>query len=170
MKIAISGKICSGKSTLTDKLNEIYPNLVKRSFAEKIKEIAFELFGMKEKDRKLLQGIGTNMRLIDEDVWVKYLINTSNDYVIIDDLRFENEARLLKENNWILIRLNISQELQKERIMKTYPHTYDKHLDNLNHESEMDISKLDKYIDLDLDSENIDFMSLINFIENKKNL
>ena len=44
------------------------------------------------------------------------------------------------------------------------------HLDNLNHESEMDISKLDKYIDLDLHSENIDFMSLINFIENKKKL
>ena len=165
MKIAISGKICSGKSTLTDKLIEIYPNLVKKSFAGKIKEMAIELFGMKEKDRKLLQDIGTNMRLIDEDVWVKYIVNTSNDYVIIDDLRFENEARLLKENNWILIRLNISQELQKERIMKTYPHTYNEHLDNLNHESEMDISKLDKYIDLDLDSENIDYDNLIKFIK-----
>lgn len=165
MKIAISGKICSGKSTLTDKLIEIYPNLIKKSFAGKIKELAIELFGMKEKDRKLLQDIGTNLRLIDEDVWVKYVINTTNDNVIIDDLRFENEAKLLKENNWILIRLNISDKLQRERIIKTYPDTYKEHFNNLNHESEMEISKLDKYIDLDLDSENIDYDNLIKFIK-----
>lgn len=164
MKVAICGKICSGKSTLTDKLMKRYPKLIKKSFAGKIKELAVELFGMKEKDRKLLQDIGTNMRLIDPDVWVNYIINGTDDNVIIDDLRFENEARLLKQHNWIIIRLNITDELQRKRIIETYPDTYQDHLNNLNHESELEISKLDQYIDLDLDCDNIDYEKITNII------
>ena len=119
---------------------------------------------MKVKDRKLLQDIGTNMRLIDPDVWVNYIINSNDDNVIIDDLRFENEARLLKQNNWIIIRLNITDELQRKRIIETYPDTYQDHLNNLNHESELEISKLDQYIDLDLDCDNIDYEKINNII------
>lgn len=164
MKIAIAGQICSGKSTLANYLIEKYPFLIKKSFAGKVKEIATDLFDMKEKDRNLLQSIGTSMRSINPDVWVNYIIKCDEKHIIIDDLRYENEARILKDNNWYIIRLNITDELQKSRIIKTYPDTFQEHLNNLEHESELEISILDKYIDLELESNNIDYNKLNYFI------
>ena len=43
------------------------------SFADKIYDIAYDLFDMKEKDRKLLQDIGQKMREIDEKIFIKYI-------------------------------------------------------------------------------------------------
>ena len=143
MKIAIAGKMCSGKTTLCNHIIKKYPHHIKKSIAGKVKEIATEMFGMKEKDRKLLQTIGTQFREIDNDVWIKYLINQNLDNVIIDDLRYENEAKLL--------RLNINEKLQIERIKNTYTN-WDQHIKNINHESELEIDKIDKYIDLDIES------------------
>lgn len=151
MKIAIAGKMCSGKTTLCNHIIKEYPHHIKKSIAGKVKEIATEMFGMKEKDRKLLQTIGTQFREIDNDVWIKYLINQNLDNVIIDDLRYENEAKLLKEDGWYIIRLNINEKLQIERIKNTYTN-WDQHIKNINHESELEIDKIDKYIDLDIES------------------
>lgn len=151
MKIAIAGNVCSGKTTLVNQLISYYPHYIKKSFADKIKEIAKELFNMKQKDRKLLQQIGTNLKLIDEEVWINYALNSSYNYIIIDDLRFENEAKKLKENGWIIIKLNISKELQVERIKKTYPNTWLHHIGYLNHESEQEFDNLDKYTDLKIE-------------------
>jgi dephospho-CoA kinase len=80
LKIAFMGKMCSGKSTLCNYLQELQPKFVVLSFAGKIKEIAYDLFDMKFKDRKLLQQIGSKMRDIDTDVFSKYLIKQSNQY------------------------------------------------------------------------------------------
>ena len=70
-KIAITGKMCSGKTTIANYLIEKNNQFVKISFADKVKEIATDLFNMKEKNRYLLQSIGTKMREIDEDVWAR---------------------------------------------------------------------------------------------------
>ena len=53
MKIAISGVMCSGKTTISNYLIEKY-NYKKFSFADDIKKYAVEIFDMKNKDRKLL--------------------------------------------------------------------------------------------------------------------
>ena len=45
MKIAITGKICSGKSTLANKLKKIL-KLEKYSFANNVKKYAKEIFEM----------------------------------------------------------------------------------------------------------------------------
>ena len=164
MKIAITGKMCSGKTTIANMLLQIDKSYKKVSFADKIKELAIDLFDMKEKDRNLLQSIGTSMRSINPDVWVNYIIKCDEKHIIIDDLRYENEARILKDNNWYIIRLNITDKLQKSRIIKTYPDTFQDHLNNLRHESELEISILDKYIDLELESNNIDYNKLNYFI------
>ncbi len=80
VKVAFSGKVCSGKSTAARMVAELVKNKLSQdvvilSFAAKIKELAAELFGMKTKNRKLLQDIGTKMREINKDVWLDHLIN-----------------------------------------------------------------------------------------------
>ena len=139
MKIAIIGKICSGKTTISNILLELNKNFKKVSFADKVKEIAIELFNMENKDRKLLQQIGTNMRLIDKNVWANYIIEKIKDYeyVVIDDLRYKNEFDILKKNNFKIIKLIISNKLQITRLKNTYNINYKNHLENLNHESEL---------------------------------
>ena len=47
---------------------------VKYSIGNKIKEIAQDLFGMENKDRRLLQDIGTKMRDLKPTIWADYLI------------------------------------------------------------------------------------------------
>ena len=139
MKIAIIGKICSGKTTISNILLELNKNFKKVSFADKVKELAIELFNMENKDRKLLQQIGTNMRLIDKNVWANYIIKKIKDYeyVVIDDLRYKNEFDILKKNNFKIIKLIISNKLQITRLKNTYSTNYKNHLENLNHESEL---------------------------------
>lgn len=154
MRIGLIGKMCSGKTTIANKLKNTYPEYKITSFAKKIKQLAEELFCMKEKDRKLLQDIGTKMREIDKDIWIKYVLNNIKDdqNVIIDDVRYENEMRYLKNENFILIYLDISDELQEQRIMQTYQNTFQQHIYNKNHESE----------NLDFDESIIDYKFVIN--------
>lgn len=122
------------------------------------------MFGMKEKDRNLLQTIGTQFRIINNDVWINYVVKDDLPNVIIDDLRYLNEAKILKENGWYIIRININDKLQTERIKQTYDNWED-HIQNINHESELEIDKMDEYIDLDIES-NYDSSRLILSIFN----
>ena len=56
VKIAIIGKMCSGKTTVANHLMKINNKFVKISFADKVKEIAKDLFGMeKKKDRNFFK-------------------------------------------------------------------------------------------------------------------
>ena len=85
MKIAIAGQMASGKSTLANKMQEELISLDYRverhSLATKVKEIGSNLFGMVEKDRKLLQQIGMKMREIRPDVWIDYMNRTSRQVI-----------------------------------------------------------------------------------------
>ncbi len=63
LKIAIFGPLCSGKSTLAKYImyyieSKYFDKIEKVSFGSMIYEIAYKLFDMKEKNRKLLQDIG----------------------------------------------------------------------------------------------------------------
>jgi len=108
MRLAICGRAGSGKSTLADYLVNTY-RFEKYSFAGAVKEIARELFGMTKKDRTLLQAVGTKMREIDNGVWIRYVMNRiiadDCEDVIIDDLRYLNEALFLKANGFIIVKL-----------------------------------------------------------------
>lgn len=93
MKIGICGQMCSGKTTIKNYIISNHDNYQATSIAKKLKLIAFELFNMNTKNRKLLIEIGTKMREIDKDVWINYTINECEQFenVIIDDIRYENE-------------------------------------------------------------------------------
>jgi len=140
MKIACLGKMCSGKTTLSNYLLENEPRLKVFSFGKKVKEVATDLFDMDPlfKDRTLLTAIGQHMRIIDPDVWVKYVTKQSDEYdfCLIDDLRYQNEYDALFNKGWIFIQLMIDDELQEKRIREVYPNNYQDHLNNRNHLSE----------------------------------
>ena len=141
MKIAITGKMCSGKTTLSNYLCEIEPKFQVFSFGKKVKQVASDLFNMDPliKDRSLLTSVGQKMREIDSDVWVNYIMKQTEglNYCLIDDLRYQNEYETLVKNNWKIIQLEVSDELQEQRIKEIYPHNYQDHLKNRNHESEL---------------------------------
>ena len=141
MKIAVTGKMCSGKTTLCNYLCELEPRFRIFSFGKKVKDVASDLFNMDPqiKDRTLLTSIGQKMREIDKDVWVNYVINQCKDveYCLVDDLRYQNEYEALVKNGFKIIQLNISDELQEYRIRNIYPNNYEDHLNNRNHASEL---------------------------------
>ena len=139
MKIAITGKMCSVKSTLANIIKETNSNYIIYSFGQKVKDVAKDLFGMKEKDRSLLTSIGTKMREIDSEVWINYVINQTKDktHCIIDDLRYQNEYEYLLKHDFKIIILTLSPEIQIERIKKLYPENYQDHLNNMCHVSEI---------------------------------
>ena len=97
MKIAITGKICSGKSTLANIIKDKL-KLNKYSFADNVKKYAKELFDMSYKDRKLIQDFAEKLKEIDNTIWIKQLDKNikDKDNIIIDDLRFENEYNYLR--------------------------------------------------------------------------
>jgi cytidylate kinase len=146
MRIAISGKMCSGKTFVSSYLMKTY-NLRKHSFADKLKEIATDLFEMKTKNRKLLQHLGDKMKEIDKDVWITYLMRSlkNKDNIIIDDVRFMNELEHLQKENFLLIRINVDNETQKERLKECYGLNYSEHVSRLNHISEIDLDDCKKF-------------------------
>jgi dephospho-CoA kinase len=167
MKIAIAGKMASGKSTAAQYLKELNPEFETFSFASKVKQIATDLFGMTSKDRTLLTSIGKKMREIDSDVWANYTLKEthSRKYAVIDDLRHFNEYRILKEHGWKIIKLNISPELQLERLSQiSTPKQLKDHLNNMNDVSEQEIvNSSNEYFDLVINVNNDSVQEKIKF-------
>jgi len=113
VRIAFSGKMQVGKTTSANYLVKKY-GFVKLSFAGKLKEIAHDLFPEQfekgEKPHKLLQDLGIKMREIDEDVWARYVIRKVDSLpkesnVAIDDLRFLNEYKAVKNAGFFVVRI-----------------------------------------------------------------
>jgi len=133
--------MCSGKSTIANMIVQYNSNYKIYSFGQKIKDIAIELFNMKQKDRSLLVQIGGHMREIDNNVWADYLMKTmrNKENCVIDDLRYQNELDNCLQNGFKIIKLIISKEEQIKRIKKLYPKNFNDHIKNLNHISEEQI-------------------------------
>jgi cytidylate kinase len=141
MKIAISGQMCSGKTTIANLIKNQLLNTEIYSFGKKIKEIAYDLFNMDKniKNRSLLINIADKMREIDEDIWAKYIINkiSNENNCIIDDLRFQNELNILEnDSEWIYIVLSINEKVRLNRLKNLYPDNYSDHIKNMSHLSE----------------------------------
>jgi hypothetical protein len=138
MKIAICGKMCSGKTTLANTIKIMDPRYEIMSLGQGIKDIATKYFGMTHKDRDLLIQIGTKMREINPDVWTTHICKQSRglSHVIVDDVRYQNEYELLRKQGFVFIQLHVSRAMQEFRIRKLYTTNAQEHLDKLTHESE----------------------------------
>lgn len=126
-RIAFFGPMCSGKSTCAKYLVDNY-GYQKLALADKIKSIAYELYGVTSKDgqgRHMYQKIGDYLREFDDDCFTKYTLERIRIYnypkVVIDDLRLPQEARLLQENGFQLIRVDCADEVRLNRVRTLYP-------------------------------------------------
>lgn len=124
--IGLCGFIGSGKTTVANYLVEEY-GFHKRALAKPLKDctkIIFQLSDSQIKDRELrkvvdprwdktprqlMQLFGTEVgRSIDKNVWVKSLFSwvdslPDNAFVVVDDVRFLNEAKTIKERGGVVL-------------------------------------------------------------------
>ena len=120
-----------GKDTAAEYLEKEFPGRVKRvAFADKLKKVAMDLFGLSWEQcygsqeikeavdprygltpREILQGIGEKMRDVYPDIWVDTVFNTTIpelekqgfDCVVISDVRYPNEAdKIHKEGGYVV--------------------------------------------------------------------
>lgn len=125
--IGLVGKMQSGKTTVAGMiLNKLTDKpAAKISFANHLKEMilnaglctADELWGKKtDFSRLMLQKIGTEIirKQVDPNFWIKKMIeeinmwkesNPDNLTIVIDDVRFINEAEMIKMFNGIVIHI-----------------------------------------------------------------
>lgn len=164
MKIAITGKMGSGKSHLC---NYIVSNFKfgKTSFAKKVKELAVELFDMKHKDRALLIDFATKMRSIDKNVWINAMLEESRLFhnIVVDDLRLSNEYEILKKKGWFIIKVKVNENIRINRLKTKYGEDFVNHLKFSDSITENDVvnyndDKFDLIID-NCDSQNYNYLS-----------
>lgn len=93
----------AGKDSIADYLVEEH-GFKKYAFADGIYEIADKYFGMKSKDRRLLQLIGEKLREIDPMLWIQHTLRRiqeeGHDKVVITDTRKLLEMAYLQETGW----------------------------------------------------------------------
>ena len=168
MKIAISGPMCSGKTTIANLICNLNTDYKIYSFGGKIKELAKELFDMGDiKDRSLLINIANKMKDINKDVWINYLLKqcSNKNNCIIDDLRFVNELESLKDDNsWYFIVIQIPKEIRIKRIKELYPTNYEDHIKNMDDISEKGLKDFPKERTLYINNEDNILETIIKFI------
>ena len=107
-------------------------------------------------NRADLKHCGSNV-IIGKTARIRYPELVSiGDNVIIDDVRYQNEIKALRENGYFLIKLKISRELQISRLRDLYKDTFSQHYKNIDHVSELfiDVAPDDIFdIVVDVDSE-----------------
>lgn len=110
--ILIGGKAGAGKSTVAKHLAHLLLKDNPRNlsvcihpFAKYLKEVAQEVGWDGHKDdrgRTLLQKLGQIVREYDIDFWVRYtlqaMVDAGTDVALIDDWRFPNEEKYMREN------------------------------------------------------------------------
>lgn len=123
MLIGIAGKFCSGKTKICEILVEHFNDKATIiNFADKVKYIAEDLFGMIQKDRTLLQQLGMKMREIRESVWVDYVIKQydPSKILIVGDVRFEDEVRAINSKGGKVFYIDRNRDDRLRDYLKLY--------------------------------------------------
>lgn len=142
--IAIAGPMRSGKSTLAAALSTRF-DIPVVSYAEAVRQEVSQAFFPKQQraearflwdilesqdktlTRPILQAWGQGRRdLVSSDYWVNrlmhYIEKRGYPHVIIDDLRYPNEAESVVRNGGFIIRLSADNETLRERGAKHTEH------------------------------------------------
>lgn len=138
MKIALFGKMRSGKDTVAKILTQEY-GFKDFAFAQGIGEIIVKYFPTAlsyGKPRQHYQHIGQSMRELDQDVWVKYLLKRVLHYkmdirlsvenknkripfrVVVTDGRQQNEAERLREEGYLIVKVEAPEDIRIDRMVQ----------------------------------------------------
>jgi len=136
MKIAFGYKMRSGKDTSVDYLISKYGG-EKISFSKPLYDIlhyAQKICNFpQEKDRKFLQWIGTDWaREKDNNIWINLALKSIENIegnIYCSDVRFINEFKALKENGFIVIKIERNLVLEDKNSTK---HISENELDNID--------------------------------------
>ena len=154
--IAVIGKMGSGKTTVAELLVEHF-HYRRLAFAGThpggVRDVAVRMWGTAaQNDRDKLQALGMFGRQIDQDTWVRNAVAQLNDKnrlpdgpidddghalidhpVVVDDMRFPNEAWELKGRDFIVVRVVAPRHIRIARLRANGKLTDEAQLD---HESE----------------------------------
>ena len=148
VKVAFCGSMGSGKTYASNELRNLLKDDCKiLSIASPIKEIVHD---MGQTGRACHIMVGTIGRQIDNSTWISKLMDTVASYersgvhnIIVDDVRYENEANVLKENGFTLIYLNTPWHVRFKRIRERTDDLKE-HIEWFAHSSEIASEKIDK--------------------------
>lgn len=124
--IGISGKKFSGKDTVGDFFKAMIPSIHHLAFATPMKQILMDHFGFSREalydpekkenwneywgmtNRDAMKNLGDGLRrTLHPDVWLKAMEikmkNNPDDIWLCTDIRYNNEAEMVKRNNGIII-------------------------------------------------------------------
>jgi dephospho-CoA kinase len=151
IKIALSGRLRSGKDTIANHLYIKY-GFTSIAFGDALKKNAHDVFPWIyewNKPRALYQQFGQLMRQIEPDVWIKHAeravngaidfnVNTGADKVgvVITDLRQPNEYEWARANGYTIIRVTAPDE---DRLFRAKLAGDDFNEADLEHETESHI-------------------------------
>lgn len=148
MRIAICGKLRSGKDVLANELIENY-GFKGFKFSSGITNIINDYFTEEaikgRKMREHYQRIGQTLRGLDQNVWVNYTKSQIENYleqngsrsdILVSDLRQKNEYKFLKENGFIVIKVESDEDIRIGRAMAVRD-TF--HNGALRHETELSV-------------------------------
>lgn len=138
MKLGLVGLARSGKDTVAEYITffkgfDIDPRI---SFAHPIRQTMYEFqdkLGLpRHKDRKLMQLLGDWGRSVDSDIFIKYVLRfaSTNENVIVTDVRYMNEAEKLRENGFTLVKILGN------------PQSVDRSESEFNHSSEREVKHI----------------------------
>src|SRR5690554_2116514 len=146
LRIVFTGKLRSGK-TLAARHLTLHHGFERVSFGDALKRVSDELFegssvyqaepievdcpfseGGKatqgyRKPRKLYQDVGSALRALDPDVWIRQAERSMRVWesyrdtrgIVIDDLRQPNEYEWAKANGFVIIRVNANEDTRLAR-------------------------------------------------------
>ena len=172
IKIALTGKMRSGKTSIAEHLTTCY-GFKQFAFADALKRFARQIFGYGgPKDRELLQWFGQTMRERDPDVWIKHLDADLEEYIedsrgdigvriVITDLRQPNEYDYCRREGYTIIRVNCPEEIRIERMIAAGDR-FDQTM--LDHETERYVDKFDVDYEIDNSGRWIDMAEQVDVI------
>lgn len=148
MKVALVGKIRSGKDTVGGMFGKEY-KCFRIAFGDEIGKVIREYFPEAlegGKPRFHYQHIGQRFRDLDNDVWVKALHRTIEgleergiNRFVVTDLRQPNEYEYLKSLGFQVIKVETADEIRLERMNANGDNFK---LSDLNHETEQEIDDI----------------------------
>ena len=144
MNVAIVGKMGAGKSSLANHLVDVH-KYTRVANAGALKALAAMAYGPIDKSetyrltksggysrdgtvevsgREVLQGIGQIVKEFDRDFWLKAMMRDmeakGNGPFVCDDTRFPFEADFLRERGWLIVKLDVPDEVRAERYERLY--------------------------------------------------